>query len=66
MIHWKHPDPPVQLSKCKRYMVMHATEEFWIAYWCTDAREWVELGTFRDESHARGACEQHAHGLSAA
>jgi len=66
MIQWLRADGPTQRSKDQRYMVMHATDEYWIAYWQSDAREWVELGTFRDEGDARAVCESHARGLAAA
>lgn len=51
-------DGSIQYSRDRQYMVMHATDEWWIAYRMTNELEGRALGEFRSEADAKAICER--------
>ena len=55
---WLPPDPPVQHTADRRYCIVHATENNWIAYELGPTTG-VDLGSRPTDEGARQLCEEH-------
>jgi hypothetical protein len=54
---WLPPNGSIQGSADGRYVVVHATENTWIAYDISRTTQFAELGTRSSDSDARALCE---------
>jgi hypothetical protein len=57
---WDKPNGSTQHSADKRYVVVQANSQDWIAYRLTGFATGEEVGTRKSEEAARQACEDHA------
>lgn len=61
---WLPPNPPVQFSSDKRYCIVRATQENWIAYEMGPTAG-IQLGVRVTDDRARELCEEHERDLIA-
>jgi hypothetical protein len=56
---WDKPNGSVQWSADKRYLIVQANSQHWVAYEATPFVTATDLGTKGTDAEARGLCEEH-------
>lgn len=57
---WLKPTGPTQTSADGKYIVMHATSHWWVAYFQPAPHEWERIGERDSDEKAKDACDDHA------
>lgn len=57
---WQRPTGSLLYSATGRYLVMHATSKWWVAYYTPAKGEYERIGERRSEDEAKTACDDHA------